>query len=139
MKNIIIVTGHGNYASGIQSMLEMVSGPKEDIYYVDFLKEDTDVTLLAKYNAIIKDNEAVLFVCDLLGGSPYKEAAKLAFANPNIKVVAGCNVGAIMDASFKMKSLSIGDLANNIIESSKKNLFLLNTDIQVQATTTDGI
>ena len=120
-------------------MLEMVSGPNSDIYFIDFTKEDTDVTLAAKFNKLITENVNVLFVCDLLGGTPYKEAAKLAFTNSNIKVVAGCNMGSIMDSAFKMSSMDINELANNMIESSKKNLFLLDTKILENNSSTDGI
>ena len=139
MNNIIIVTGHGNYATGVKSMMEMVSGPNENIYYIDFTPKDTDVTLAERFEKIIKDKSNVLFACDLLGGSPYKEAAKLAFTKKNIKVVAGCNVGAIMDCAFKLKTLTIDELANNMIESSKKNLFILDTNIKEEDNITDGI
>ena len=128
MKNIIVITGHGNYASGMKSMIEMVSGPNENIHYIDFLGNDTDETLSKKYKEIINKDICALFACDLLGGSPYKETAKLAFANKNIKVVAGCNAGALIDTAFKMNNLSIEQLADNLIESSKKNLFILDTN-----------
>lgn len=139
MNNIIIVTGHGNYATGIKSMIEMVSGPNENIYYIDFTKNDTDITLAQKFGQIISQKYNILFACDLLGGTPYKEAAKLAFTNQNIKVVAGCNVGSIMDCAFKLQTLTINELANNMIESSKKNLFILDTNIKQEKNTTDGI
>ncbi len=40
--NKIIITGHGNFASGIYSSLELISSPKENVLVVDFLKEDSD-------------------------------------------------------------------------------------------------
>ena len=37
MKQIIIITGHNNFASGILSSLTMIAGSKDNIYAVDFL------------------------------------------------------------------------------------------------------
>ena len=34
----IIVAGHGNFASGITSMLELVVGKPENYEYIDFLQ-----------------------------------------------------------------------------------------------------
>ena len=36
----IIVAGHGNFASGITSMLELVVGKPENYEYIDFLQGD---------------------------------------------------------------------------------------------------
>ena len=40
MKNFIIITGHGEYASGIKSNLNFIAGEQKDVYAVDFLMED---------------------------------------------------------------------------------------------------
>ena len=63
-----------------------------------------------KYLELIKDNN-VLFLCDLIGGTPYKVAAKLSVTNPNIQVVTGANVGALIDSGMKMDKMSIQELA----------------------------
>ena len=73
MKNIIIITGHGEYASGIKSNLNFIAGEQRDVYAVDFLMEDTESSLRQKYLAITKDTEAnYVFICDILGGTPLK-------------------------------------------------------------------
>ena len=45
MKQIIIITGHNNFASGILSSLNMIAGSKDNIYAVDFLNDDNDSSL----------------------------------------------------------------------------------------------
>ena len=41
----IIVAGHGNFASGITSMLELVVGKPENYEYIDFLQGESQEAL----------------------------------------------------------------------------------------------
>ena len=38
----LIVTGHGNFGSGITSSIELIAGPQEDYIAVDFDGEGTE-------------------------------------------------------------------------------------------------
>ena len=120
MKNILVVTGHGKYATSIKSTLEVLAGCNDEIKYIDFTEEDTDITLKAKMQILIDTNIGlgVLFVCDLLGGTPFKSAVELSILNKNIEVVAGCNVGSILEIAFQLDTANIGELADLIVESS---------------------
>lgn len=122
MKTILILCGHGRYASGVGSTVEMLAGKHEDLYLLDFMEEDSDVTLKEKMIRIVKDHdgEQVLLICDLLGGTPYKVSAELANFNPLMEVVAGCNIAAIMEALFRKDDLSIQELADFIVNASKE-------------------
>lgn len=122
MKTILILCGHGRYASGVGSTVEMLAGKHEDLFLIDFLEEDSDVTLKEKMIRIVKDHDEsqVLFICDLLGGTPYKVSAELANFNPLMEVVAGCNIASIMEALFRKDDLSIQELADFIVNASKE-------------------
>jgi PTS system N-acetylgalactosamine-specific IIA component len=123
MKKVIILSGHGNFATGIQSSIEFLAGRNEDIYYIDFLVNDTEVLLKEKFNSILDKNteSQVLFICDILGGTPFKTAAEIANENEAIEVVAGCNVGSIIQTLLEKDSISIGRLADNIINLSRRS------------------
>ena len=123
MKNILVVSGHGKYATSIKSTLEFLAGSNDDIKYIDFTQEDTDITLKGKMQIIIDENigSGILFVCDILGGTPFKAAVELSIGNDDIEVVAGCNIGAMLETSFKLEELVIGELANLIVASSIKS------------------
>ena len=45
----IIVAGHGNFASGITSMLELVVGKPENYEYIDFLQGESQEALEDDY------------------------------------------------------------------------------------------
>lgn len=123
MKNIMVLTGHGKYATGIKSTLEFLAGYNNEIEYLDFTSDDTDITLKGNMQTIIDKNKGsgILFVCDILGGTPFKCAVELSLLNIGIEVVAGCNIGSMLDSSFKLDSTNISELADLIVGSSIKS------------------
>lgn len=123
MNTIFIICGHGNYSTGLQSSIELLLGNKEDIRSIDFLVEDNDITLKERMLEIIDQNPnfRTLFICDILGGTPYKRAAEIANYNDSIEVIVGCNVTSIIEGYFQKDNLSLEDLGNFIVESSKNS------------------
>ena len=37
--NYLVITGHGNYASGVKSALELIIGHRDNVLAFDFFKE----------------------------------------------------------------------------------------------------
>ena len=141
MKQIIIITGHNNFASGILSSLTMIAGTKDNVYAVDFLSDDNDLSLEGKFNKIIDENKdsEILFVCDLMGGTPFKVASKLAFTNDNYEVVTGINLGGLIDTSMKLDKMSIGELKTSCKEASIKSVIPLEKVITKEESSSEGI
>lgn len=139
MKNYLIIMGHGNYGSGVLSALELIGGSKEEILALDFLKEESEEEFTSQLQAKLPKEGNLLFACDLLGGTPYKVAARLKSQNENIAIVAGANVGGLLDISFKLDKLSLEELAKSLKEASLKNLFIVSDLKVVDEEVTDGI
>jgi PTS system N-acetylgalactosamine-specific IIA component len=118
----LIITGHGQYASGLKSSLELLAGPNEDLIFIDFPAEMNEAGLKGQMEETIQsfNNDEILFICDILGGTPYKNAATLSNENGRIEVVAGCNLGSILEAVFQKDTMSLVDLAHSLVDSSKK-------------------
>lgn len=123
MRKIIILCGHGNYATGVQSTLELLAGKNQDLFYVDFTAEDTDVTLKEKLTAIVRENKDVeiLFVCDIIGGTPFKVAAEISNFSEKMELVVGCNIGGILEMIFVKDGISLIEFADNMVEQSKNS------------------
>ena len=84
----VIVTGHGNFASGIESTVKLLAGKIENVSYIDFTENMSEEDLAKEFKKQFdKDNQA-LFFCDLLGGTPYKQAAMLKAAHPSDDIAA---------------------------------------------------
>ena len=141
MKQIIIITGHNHFASGILSSLTMIAGAKDNVYAVDFLSDDNDLSLEGKFNKIIDENKdsEILFVCDLMGGTPFKVTSKLAFTNDSYEVVTGINLGGLIDTSMKLDKMSIGELKISCKDASIKSVIPLEKVITKEESSSEGI
>ncbi len=77
----IIVTGHGNFASGITSALELIAGPQDAYAALDFTSlsgtEELEKGMASALESLRsrEDVDGVLVLCDLVGGTPFKTAA----------------------------------------------------------------
>lgn len=120
MNTIIIVSGHGKYATGMKSSFELIAGPHDNFNFIDFTEEDSEKTLKEKYNNVINENmnSSVLFFCDIMGGTPFKAAALISNDNDNMEVIAGCNLASLIEASFQKHCMDIRELAEVVINSS---------------------
>lgn len=123
MNKIFIICGHGKFGTALQSNIELLLGKNKDIYYIDFLEDDNEVSLREKIMDTIKKNSKsqILFICDIMGGTPFKLAAEIANDNEDIEVVAGCNVMSIIEGSFNKDDFTLEDLAKFVVESSKNS------------------
>ena len=133
--NYIVITGHGNYATGVKSALELIAGPKDNVLAFDFLKEESEEQFSLKFKDLDKKNN-YLFACDLMGGTPYKVVSRL---DLNKEILIGTNLGGLLDTVFKIDKLSLNELASNLKEASLKSLVNIK-DLQIkEVEVTDGI
>ena len=130
MSNLLIISGHGQYASGIQSSLELLAGSNELVKCIDFTVDDNEITLKQKMTEALelKPVDGVLFVCDIVGGTPFKCAVELAILNDNFEVVAGCNLGAILEMSLQLDFTSINEIASTIVACSRESTMRFEKD-----------
>lgn len=99
----IIVTGHGQFATGIGSTIELIAGKQDHYKEVTFEEGKTPETLAAELQAAITElntAEGVLIFTDLKGGTPYKESVVLSMSNENVHVFGGTNIAMLLEASL---------------------------------------
>ncbi|MGX7059845.1 PTS sugar transporter subunit IIA [Vagococcus humatus] len=118
MKYATVISGHGGFATGMKASFNYISSIPEQYYFIDFNEGMSEKDLENKFLEIMNEEKQVLFFTDLLGGTPYKVAAQLAYFNENIEVVTGCNLSSLLESSF-MDYNSIEDYANALVEISK--------------------
>ncbi len=118
----LVVTGHGNYASGIESTVKLLAGGLAGVDFIDFTGDMDENGLSKKFSEEIKDDDKIVFICDLLGGTPFKEAVKLSMSGEkDISVTCGCNVGAIMEIGLQLSTFNgtSKELADKIVSISQ--------------------
>lgn len=104
----IIILGHGHFASGLQSSLNLIAGHQEHVTAIDFIGTMSSEQLDVQLRECVKDKSDVLILCDLLGGTPFKLATMLSYrlVGKNIQVLSGTNLTMLLEAALSADSLN---------------------------------
>lgn len=114
----IIITGHGRFADGLTSALDLIAGPQKDYVAVNFEHEVDELTAdLTTAFDTLKECEGILVFTDLQGGSPFKTAVELSIGRENIEIIAGTNFPMLCEIAlartFGMDLTSLVEMAVN--------------------------
>ncbi len=115
----LIVATHGKFSEEIVNSAAMVFGEDENTHVVTFLPGEGGDDLVAKYQAIIAnlpENEPVLFLVDLFGGSPYNAAARVVTQRDNTDIVTGISLPMLLETLDAKDSCSLAEL----VETAKE-------------------
>lgn len=115
----LIVATHGKFSQEIVNSAAMVFGEDENTHVVTFLPGEGGDDLVAKYKTIIAtlpENEPVLFLVDLFGGSPYNAAARVAAEYENSDIVTGISLPMLLEVLDAKDGASLPEL----VETAKE-------------------
>lgn len=119
----IIVTGHGNFASGITSALELIMGKEENFLAIDFLDTDTKESIKNKYNEsidVFKDCDNIIVLTDLFGGTPFNVLMEMSIENSKLHLYYGVNLAMLMELVSKRKfNENIEDIVDGLVDNAK--------------------
>ncbi|VGM95728.1 EIIAB-Man [uncultured Avibacterium sp.] len=116
----IIVATHGKFSEELVNSAAMVYGEDENTHVVTFLPGEGGEHLVEKYQAIIAqlpENEPVLFLVDLFGGSPYNAASRVAtMRGENTDIVTGVNLPMLLEVLDAKDGASLAELVSTAKE-----------------------
>jgi PTS system N-acetylgalactosamine-specific IIA component len=125
----LIITGHGEFAAGLSSAVNILAGKPEKFIPVNFQQEDsTDDLEISLKQAIreLADCHGILILTDLVNASPYKIAAGLAGklkATHDIQVVGGTSLGMLMQINMARGYVNdVNDLADLAVEEGRRQI-----------------
>ncbi len=123
----LLLAGHGRFATGVLSGIEMIFGPQGDIETVEFVDGETKTELDAKMDTALERLEGaqgVLLLCDVLQGSPFQCAAERALRDERIRVVYGANVPMALEVVARLMGGAddIDELANAVVEIGREHI-----------------
>lgn len=131
----ILIVGHGNFATGALSATRLVAGAPENVYALDFSEGMSPAELKEKMQALLADigTQEILVMADLAGGTPFRTAVELKMALPEkqIRVVAGANMPALMEAAFSSDSMNLAELTATVVQTGVEGL--VDWDAQTEA------
>ncbi len=139
----LIVTGHGNFATGLISALNLIAGEQDDLIGVDFKAEYSTEILEEKLKKAISklDCEEILILSDLAGGSPFKIAAILSqiLGDKKIKVLSGTNLGMLIETSLCRVGMNLDEVVKFAENSGKDSIKIFEVREKEELDEEDGI
>lgn len=134
-----LITGHGNFASGILSSIKVIAGEQPCTIAVDFNESDSSELLTENIEQSIKElncNSIICF-CDIAGGSPYRTCALLT-SKFSLSVISGANMPMILSCLFEREN-SIEIVEELAIKSGIESIFKYETKEYKQQESEEGI
>ena len=126
MKNGIILTGHGQIASGIYSSIQMIAGNFDNLRVCDFKKGDSydnlDKKLIKAYQEL-STYENIIILADIGGGSPFNRAVLSLASYKNVYFLTGMNFEMVYQA-LNFDCEDIEKKKKKIIDTAQKSIYL---------------
>lgn len=122
----VIITGHGNIASGLESGVKLVFGSAPSFGALDFTEDITPEVLEQKLNEKIDELnvvKGVLILSDIAGGTPFKTASLVSLKKEKVKVISGVNFPMLLEVLSERDSFDdISELYKHAIKTGKDEI-----------------
>ncbi len=93
----ILLGSHGHFASGLKTSLDILLGNSDVVTALDaYVDESSVAEKLDEFFASVNDEDQVLMMSDLLGGSVNTEMCKK-LTRPNTYLFAGVNLAFVLE------------------------------------------
>lgn len=116
----VILTGHGQYASGLLSAVHMVAGEQDSVRAVEFKAGMSTAELEEKLLETIQEMKCdqYLVLTDLAGGSPFNTVSTLRskLDGVSMKILTGTNMVMALEAAFSKDSMELDELVQDVME-----------------------
>ena len=105
----IILTGHGGFASGMEKAMKQILGEQTQFIAIDFPETSTTALLTSQLEHAVNtldSEDDLVFLTDLLGGTPFRVASTLAMQKPGREGVTGTNLQLLLEMVLEREGLS---------------------------------
>ncbi|WP_105301898.1 PTS sugar transporter subunit IIA [Anaerococcus marasmi] len=127
----LIVTGHGQYASGLKSGLNLVVGDLANVRAIDFEGDRVEaykVKLKEIISEMLEKYDSLAIATDIAGGTPYNTAVTLTNEDQRVMVFSGLN----FQLAYELSNLEsdVKSYADEAIKVAKDGIsyFVMNYD-----------
>ncbi|MCF0245495.1 MAG: PTS fructose transporter subunit IIA [Ileibacterium sp.] len=119
MKYMILVS-HGDFANGLHDALQMLAGKRDDVLSIGLGKDSNVDELAENFAKLIEpvtENDQILVLADLIGGSPLTTVLNVLNEKgfmPNTQIMGGMNLPLAL-TSVLMKDTFDGDVLSEMV------------------------
>lgn len=121
----IILCGHGGFASGLEKAMKQILGEQPQFIAIDFPETSTTALLTAQLEdaiASLDTQDDIVFLTDLLGGTPFRVTSTLALQKPGREVITGTNLQLLLEMTLERDGLSSEDFRLQALECGHRGL-----------------
>ncbi|MCG9784268.1 PTS sugar transporter subunit IIA [Vibrio brasiliensis] len=138
----VILSGHGGFASGLAKAVFQVIGEQPQFKFIDFPEEATTPQLEKAMREAIEEidsGEGIVFLTDLLGGTPFRTASLLSQERSDIEVVTGTNMQMAAEMLLERDELSLIEFRQQAVECGYRGITSLAEEMQQKAPIADTV
>lgn len=120
----VLVVSHSNLCKGFREAVEMILGQGSSVEYLGLDEDGVDVfhqKLIGKIKELKSEDNELLVLADLFGGTPFNRVLIEASNNEGIKLISGVNLPMVIEAVMNETS-KLDEVILQIIESSKDSI-----------------
>lgn len=131
----IVLASHGELAAGVRQTSSMVFGDQENVVVVSLepsMGPDDFRANLEKAVATLEDQEQVLFLVDLWGGTPFNQTTAFAKGHDTWAIVTGLSLPMVIEA-FSARfdpSKTAHEIAAHIVAEARKGVRVLPEELE---------
>jgi mannose/fructose/sorbose-specific phosphotransferase system IIA component len=102
----IVVAAHGDLAEAFVSAASLICGQIEGLHAVGLRPEDSPETFQERLReACGPDDEPLLILTDLVGGTPHNVAMTVVRRRPSAVLISGVNLAVVIEAATSTDAL----------------------------------
>lgn len=125
----IILASHGDLAKGVLNSGEMIFGNQENIQAVSLLPSEGPEDIKRKMEEAIQtfeNQDEVLFLVDLWGGTPFNQATALIEGHENWCIVTGLNLPILVETfASRMSMEKATEIAVHVLRTGREGVQIL--------------
>lgn len=121
----IILCGHGGFASGLEKAMIQILGEQQQFIAIDFPESSTTELLTSQLEQAVHGlggSESIIFLTDLLGGTPFRVACTMAMQNQGWEVITGTNLQLLLEMAMERDGLSSEEFRAQALECGHRGL-----------------
>lgn len=127
MEKKIFLISHSSFAEGMKGALEMITGKQTNLFAYCLKENNTPNALIEDIRQKINQDDQIILLADITGGSMYNEAMSL-LVLPNVRLIGGMNLSLLL--SIVLEENLSDDNLEKIIQSAKEGIKLAGLSIQ---------
>lgn len=124
MKKVLLLT-HGHMASGIKNTVSILLGNADHLDTIDAYVDEKNISdQLDAYFASLEENDQLIALCDLMGGSTYQQFVAR-YDRRNMFVIAGINLALVLELLIDKDKVFTQNELNDLVAQSRQMLMLV--------------